>query len=160
MLVTWSGRSGPAPRRRCVRATAWSDCLVPHRARWLRPSSRERDRSQKERELLASQVAELEAALIVARRPVEREPVVAAAPVAPAASDLQDALSESQEQLGKLAQALETAKLNESRMRKRMANQEQLYASVRAELEVKKDRLRTQEEQIQRLQAMKVVVGE
>jgi hypothetical protein len=43
-------------------------------------------------------------------------------------------------------------------MRKRMSNQEQLYASIRAELDVKKDRLRTQEEQLQRLQALKVSV--
>ncbi len=43
-------------------------------------------------------------------------------------------------------------------MRKRMSNQEILYASLRAELEVKKDRLRTQEEQLQRLQALKVAV--
>ena len=46
------------------------------------------------------------------------------------------------------------------RLRKRVDNQERLYASVRAELEVKKDRLRTQEEQIQRLEALKVAVAD
>ena len=50
------------------------------------------------------------------------------------------------------------ARGTEARMRKRMSNQEQLYASLRAELDVKKDRLRTQEEQLQRLQALKVAV--
>ena len=41
-----------------------------------------------------------------------------------------------------------------------MSNQEQLYASVRSELDVKKDRLRAQEEQIQRLQALKVAMSD
>ena len=46
-----------------------------------------------------------------------------------------------------------------TRMRKRVTNQEQLYASLRAELDVKKDRLRTQEEQIQRLQALQAAIA-
>ncbi len=52
------------------------------------------------------------------------------------------------------------ARQTEARMRKRMDNKEQLYASLRAELDVKKDRLRTQEEQMQRLQALKAAVLE
>lgn len=64
------------------------------------------------------------------------------------------------EQCAKQAEELGLARQNEARMRKRMDNQEQLYASLRAELDVKKDRLRTQEEQIQRLQALKAAVLE
>lgn len=64
------------------------------------------------------------------------------------------------EQCTKQTEELGLARQNEARMRKRMDNQEQLYASLRAELDVKKDRLRTQEEQIQRLQALKAAVLE
>ena len=63
-------------------------------------------------------------------------------------------------QVKQLEQALTAARETESRMRKRMSNQEQLYASLRSELEVKKDRLRTQEERIQRLQALEVAVAD
>lgn len=62
------------------------------------------------------------------------------------------------EQLAKQGEELALARQTEARMRKRMDNQEQLYASIRAELDVKKDRIRAQEEQIQRLQALKVAV--
>lgn len=62
------------------------------------------------------------------------------------------------EQCAKQSEELGLARHNEVRLRKRMDNQEQLYASLRAELDVKKDRLRAQEEQIQRLQALKAAV--
>ena len=62
------------------------------------------------------------------------------------------------EQSAKQGEQLGLARQTEVRMRKRMDNQEQLYASLRAELDVKKDRLRAQEEQIQRLQALKAAV--
>lgn len=62
------------------------------------------------------------------------------------------------EQCAKQGEQLELARQTELRIRKRMDNQEQLYASLRAELDVKKDRLRAQEEQIQRLQALKAAV--
>lgn len=67
-------------------------------------------------------------------------------------------LAVAREQCLKQGEELAVARQTEARMRKRMDNQEQLYASLRAELEVKKDRLRTQEEQIQRLEAIKAVV--
>lgn len=126
---------------------------------------RARDQSRAEREQLADQVAQLEARILVAdRRPAT--PAPPAAPVAPPPAagvveeSLQKGLADAREQIAKLDYVVEAAKETEARMRKRMSNQEQLYASVRSELDVKKDRLRTQEEQIQRLQAMKVVVGE
>ena len=115
---------------------------------------RERDRSRAEREQLTAQVANLEARLEVARRP--------STPVAPLPAAPPDeggaGLAEATERISKLENELELAKQSEVRMRKRMANQEQLYASIRAELEVKKDRLRAQEEKIQRLEALSVAV--
>lgn len=124
---------------------------------------RERDRSRAEREQLLAQVSQLEARLEVASRPKPAALVPTPSPnptAVPEASVLESQLAEAREQARKAAEALATAKETELRMRKRMSNQEQLYASVRAELEVKKDRLRAQEEQIQRLQAMKVVVSD
>ena len=115
---------------------------------------RERDRSRDEREQLAARVADLEAKLEVARRP---SPSVASAPTPPVSED-GPALAEARERIGKLESELSLAKQSEVRMRKRMANQEQLYASIRAELDVKKDRLRAQEEKIQRLEALSVAV--
>ncbi|MBY0401726.1 hypothetical protein K2X89_15650 [Myxococcota bacterium] len=72
---------------------------------------------------------------------------------------VQAELASVREQCLKQGEELAIARQTEARMRKRMDNQEQLYASLRAELEVKKDRLRTQEEQIQRLEAIKAVVA-
>jgi len=131
-------------------------------------AERERDQSRAEREQLADRVAELEANLEVkARAAKEAAPVppVAPDPVAevievPGLEAAQVELSESHKRIGALEDELRAAKEAETRMRKRVSNQEQLYASVRAELEVKKDRLRTQEERIQRLQALKVVVAD
>ena len=121
---------------------------------------RERDRSRAEREQLTAQVSTLETRLEIASRASAK--VATPAPIAPSLTATDDSLrtelGEAMERVGKMTEELKLAKETELRMRKRMNNQEQLYASVRAELDVKKDRLRTQEEQIQRLQAMKVVV--
>ena len=122
-------------------------------------TERERDRSRAEREQLAAQIQQLEARLAAASRPA---PTVASPVAAPSGSagstDLGASLAEANERARKLEDALESAKQVELRMRKRMSNQEQLYASMRAELDVKKDRLRAQEERIQRLEALAVVV--
>ena len=121
---------------------------------------RERDRSRAEREQLTAQVSTLEKRLEIASRASAK--VATPAPIAPSLTATDDSLrtelGEATERVGKMTEELKLAKETELRMRKRMNTQEQLYASVRAELDVKKDRLRTQEEQIQRLQAMKVVV--
>ena len=45
------------------------------------------------------------------------------------------------------------------RMRKRVRNQDMLYTSIRSELDAKKDRLRTQQEELERLRALEVVLA-
>jgi chromosome segregation ATPase len=122
----------------------------------------ERDRAHSERDGLAKQVARLEArleasalALAEASRP---RPKPVAGQLENALEQTQVELASSREELTKRNDELGIARQTEARMRKRMSNQEQLYASIRAELDVKKDRLRTQEEQLQRLQALKVAV--
>lgn len=122
----------------------------------------ERDKARSEREALAHNATRLEIQLAASQRALEE----ASAPrPKPIASELENTLervnselASSRERVGKLKEELELVRQSESRMRKRMNNQEQLYASLRAELDVKKDRLRTQEEQLQRLQALKVAV--
>ncbi|GEM_PF-1892130 len=120
----------------------------------LERAERERDRGRAEREQLAAQVATLEARLSVARRPVPATPP-ADTTAGPSAAEL----AEAQERIGKLEDQLELAKQSEVRARKRISNQEQLYASIRSELDVKKDRLRAQDERIQRLEALGVALG-
>jgi len=75
-------------------------------------------------------------------------------------NELQASLVQARARIEELSAEVEAARRTELRLRKRADNQEQLYASVRGELEVKKDRLRTQEEQLQRLRALKVAVLE
>ena len=122
----------------------------------------ERDQANSEREGLAERVARLETRLEASARALEEasapRPTSVASQAETALEQAQAELAASREQLTKRNEELEIVRQTEARMRKRMNNQEQLYASLRAELEVKKDRLRTQEEQLQRLQALKVAV--
>ena len=122
----------------------------------------ERDRAITERDGLTLQVTRLEKRLETSARDLaeasEPRPIPIASEVDTALEHAQEELATSREELTKRAEELGIARGAEARMRKRMSNQEQLYASLRAELDVKKDRLRTQEEQLQRLQALKVAV--
>ncbi|MAG32786.1 MAG: hypothetical protein CL908_18045 [Deltaproteobacteria bacterium] len=125
-------------------------------------------RVEAERDLLVARVGTLEARLDLSARKLEQASVQVE-PETPTALDessgaaeldrLRTELTVSREQTKKLEAARLEARETEARLRKRAANQEQLYASLRAELEVKKDRLRTQEEQLQRLRALKVAVA-
>jgi DNA repair exonuclease SbcCD ATPase subunit len=122
----------------------------------------ERDRAITERDGLTLQVKRLEKRLETSARDLaeasQPPPIPIASEVDTALEHAQAELATSREELTKRAEELGIARGTEARMRKRMSNQEQLYASLRAELDVKKDRLRTQEEQLQRLQALKVAV--
>jgi DNA repair exonuclease SbcCD ATPase subunit len=127
-------------------------------------AGRERDRLRQERDSLTEELARLRRQLEAQSRPAPSAPSPSPVPVAEVPDDdaakreLEANLATAREQIGKLEGEHRIARQNEARMRKRMDNQEQLYASLRSELEVKKDRLRTQEEQIQRLQALKAAI--
>jgi len=120
----------------------------------------ERDRALGEQQALNDELARLRRQLEKASAKPEPIPppaeVSASGPAETAMLEAQ--LEQSRARVTKLEAELREAGQNETRMRKRMANQEQLYASIRAELEVKKDRLRTQEEQLERLQALQVTM--
>jgi DNA repair exonuclease SbcCD ATPase subunit len=123
-------------------------------------AERERNRFREERDSLTQELAQLR----TLREAEARAAATNAAPVGspPAEPDerlvLEAGLSQARERIVKLESEQQNARRTEARLRKRMDTQEQLYASLRAELEAKKDRLRTQEEQLQRLQALKVAV--
>lgn len=120
----------------------------------LRRAEAERDEQARRAEALRSERDRLEQRLAESIAPVE----VVAEQGRAEVEKVRAELAVAKEQALKLGEELALARQTETRMRKRMDNQEQLYASLRAELEVKKDRLRTQEEQIQRLEAIKAVV--
>ena len=68
-------------------------------------------------------------------------------------------LEERGQRVAALEQELAEARRTGAAARRRLDKQEQLYVALRGELEAKKDRLRTQEEQLQRLQALKVAIA-
>ena len=119
-------------------------------------------RSESERDTLAQSVAALERDLAVSASALAQanapRPEPVATPAEEALDESRGELASTLERLSKMQNELELARQTEARMRKKMGTQEVLYASMRAELDVKKDRLRTQEEQLQRLQALKVTV--
>jgi chromosome segregation ATPase len=122
----------------------------------------ERDQARSEREALAQEAERLESRLAASQRAREEASAPRTKPIASEGENslerVNAELTSSREQVAKLNDELGLVRQTESRLRRRMVNQEQLYASLRAELDVKKDRLRTQEEQLQRLQALKVAV--
>jgi DNA repair exonuclease SbcCD ATPase subunit len=121
---------------------------------------RERDSA-----LAARQTAEQELERVrgLLERATRKSDVVRApSPAAPSTQDpvaeLEAGRIEDRARIAALESELAEARQVQARMRKRVSNQDQLYASIRAELDVKKDRLRRQEEQLERLQALKVAV--
>jgi chromosome segregation protein len=120
----------------------------------------ERDRLTTERDTLTSAVSRLESELQERNRvaaPPGTEHLLESEQAA-ALARAEAELSRSREGFAKREEELAHAREAEARLRKRMGNQEQLYASVRAELEVKKDRIRTQEEQLLRFQSLEAAV--
>jgi chromosome segregation ATPase len=75
-----------------------------------------------------------------------------------AIESLQASQREAAEQGDSRARELQAAATEIARLKGKVGTQESLYVSMRGELEAKKDRLRRQQEEIERLQALKVVV--
>lgn len=143
----------------------------------LARSERDRLRADRECERLAQERTRLEG-LLAKRAIVPTEetpaPVVgerSSTPAVASAASLVEGLSAAELEsrletanaterlrIAELEAALASKERDGARMKKRIANQEQLYAAVRAELALKKDRLRAQEEQIERLQALQVAL--
>ncbi len=101
-----------------------------------------------------------------APRPVPRaEPVAVIAPApAPAAPPPDEALLRRAEAaearvLG-LEEALVAARIDAERQRRKAAAQDRLYLAMRGELDAKKERLRAQQEEVERLRALRLVLAD
>lgn len=126
----------------------------------LARAGRESERLAVENRALEERLERLQASLeAVPPPPAAVAPPAAAAPQAEQ-PDAGGELAAARERLRELEGRLDEGRTNEARLRKRIARQEELYAALRGELEAKKDRLRAQTEQIERLQALKVTVAE
>lgn len=112
----------------------------------------------------------LEAALAEAQRQAERRPPPPPParelppppkPEAPPADETLVRRAEHAEAraLG-LEEALVAARIDVERLRRRAAAQEKLYAALRGELDAKKERLRTQQEELERLRALRAVLAD
>lgn len=110
-----------------------------------------RDAAQDEARSLASEVERLRAELHGEKKPEPRLDN-------PAIEALQKRADEAEAALAPLRQQLAAARKDGDALKEKIRTEKLLYVSVRGELQAKKDRLRTQAEEIERLRALKVVV--
>ena len=110
-----------------------------------------RDAAREEASGLASELSRLRA-----------QPAPAAPPAPPDDSEriarVEAQRDQAEARAGQLAAEFAAAQKQVQRLRGKHDTQAQLYAALRGELEAKKDRLRRQQEEIERLQALKVAV--
>ena len=112
----------------------------------------------------------LESELALARKAAERKPPPAPPAKEPAAAPkpetpppdaaLQRRVADAEARVLGLEDALVAARTEAERLRRRSAAQEKLYAAMRGELDAKKERLRTQQEELERLRALSVVLAD
>ena len=111
-----------------------------------------RDAARREAEELAGELTRLRAEL--AEKPpevkLEEDPLI---------EELRQARDTAGSELAAARQSLEETKKSRARLEKKLETQNLLYVSLRSELDAKKDRLRTQQELIERLQALEVSLG-
>ena len=96
-----------------------------------------------------SQVGELRAQLAAKPEPMDPEELLA---LRARAEQAEQKLAEQEEPLGKAAREVE-------RLKEKVLTQQTLYTSIRSELSLKKDQIRQQREEIERLRATKVALG-
>ena len=110
-----------------------------------------RDAAQDEVRSLAADVDRLRAELHGEKKP---EPLLDN----PAIEALEKRADEAEAALAPLRKELAAARKDGAALKEKIRTEKLLYVSVRGELQAKKDRLRTQAEEIERLRAIKVVV--
>ena len=121
----------------------------------LEEARQARDRARDQASALEAELASLRAARAEAEASAAAEPVVETVTAAEA--------EQLRAEVTKASEALEAAKRDASdaehmvaRLKKRLQAQETAYVSLRGELEAKKDRLSTQNEELERLRALKI----
>jgi chromosome segregation ATPase len=118
----------------------------------LEEARQARDGARSEADSLAAEVSRLRAKLALKPEP---KPVPESTELAELRVDRAQAVAD----LAKSQEAQEELRRGKARLKKKVDNQELLYVALRTELEVKKDRLRAQQEVIERLQALEVSLG-
>lgn len=87
-------------------------------------------------------------------------PAPAAAPEPPRDEELVRRAEEANSRVRALEEQLVAARVDAERQRRKVAAHERLYVALRGELGAKKERLRTQQEELERLRALRLVLAE
>jgi predicted nucleic acid-binding Zn-ribbon protein len=128
----------------------------------LETARQARDAAREEATGLSAELSRLRAQLAERATPppaaVEAQPAETPLLVNDAITALQRRVDEAEQARGAAQAELVEARKQTERLKGKARTQEVLYASIRSELEAKKDRLRTQQEELERLQALKVAV--
>ena len=119
----------------------------------LEEARRLRDGSRQEAEALSRELSRVRQASSVSAVKVEA-PVVEDTQL----EGLQNQLESAQSALTRAKEELEASEKARLKLKRKVDTQELLYVSMRSELDAKKDRLRTQQEELERLMALKAVV--
>jgi len=118
----------------------------------LEEARQARDSARREAEGLSAEVQRLraEVASLSSSAPPEEDPRI---------EELGQAKAKAIADLTASEEALAELRKGKARLKKKLDTQELLYVSMRSELDIKKDRLRAQQEIIERLQALEVSLG-
>ena len=119
----------------------------------LEEARRVRDGSRQEAEALSRELSRVRQASLAVAPSVE-------APVHEDSQleELRNQLEVAQVALTRSKAEIEASEKKRLKLKRKMDTQELLYVSMRSELDAKKDRLRTQQEELERLMALKAVV--
>jgi chromosome segregation ATPase len=110
-----------------------------------------RDAARDEAGALSAELSRLRAELSRSRAETE-QPLLDNAAI----ESLRERFSGLEAEVAKGREGLAAARKSEARLKKKLSTQELLYVSIRNELAAKKDRLRTQQEEVERLRALRV----
>jgi len=122
----------------------------------LEQARQARDAARDEAQALSGELSRLRGEQVVESQPAAAPPPLLDNAAIEALQAKVEALEVERDRMG-----TELAKANDSaeRLRGKAKTQDTLYVSMRSELDAKKDRLRGQQEELERLRAMQVVVG-
>ncbi len=145
-------------KKRAAQGHAAAGGTVPSRHQELEDALEQtrqaRDAAREETSALSAELSRLRAEHA---RPAPSEPP-APEPVAVDTQALEARAAAAEAKLEALREELAQANKAGSRLRNKVATQESLYLAMRGELDAKKDRLRRQHEELERLRAFKVAV--
>jgi chromosome segregation ATPase len=151
-------------RKRAGRAGEDARPATPSHAQSLEAAieaaRRERNTAREERDAAQARAASLAQDLAKAGAAIDAAAVAQTRLDDAAIEALQQRVETADAAQNQLRKDLTGAHANEKRLREKLDTQQQLYVAIRGELEAKKDRLRTQNEEVERLRALRVAVQE